>query len=137
MKMQITKTFEIDEKIAPHIKKLNNKGYLTDMCCAGHPEEKEAGYILFDSITSMQLLEKGLSLPRGWIYDARCRPGDRVSIRMINDIHPAIIREFVEPGGITDEWIDEKLQALDEWIESLPTIEPCMCSVDCSIIEGD
>ena len=51
MKMQITKTFEIDEKIAPHIKKLNNKGYLTDMCCAGHPEEKEAGYIIFDTIT--------------------------------------------------------------------------------------
>ena len=65
------------------------------------------------------------------------KAGERIIIRMINDIHPAIIREFIAPGGITDEWIDEKLQALDEWIESLPTIEPCMCSVDCSIIEGD
>lgn len=137
MKMQITKTFEIDEKIAPHIKKLNNKGYLTDMCCAGHPEEKEAGYIIFDTITSMGLLEKGLSLPKGWVYDAHSKAGGRITIRMINDIHPAIMREFIIPGGITDEWIEEKLQALDEWIDSLPTIKPCMCSVDCSIIEGD
>ena len=137
MKMQITKTFEIDEKIAPHIKKLNDKGYLTDMCCAGHPEEKESGYIIFDAITSINLLEKGLSLPRGWIYDAHSRSGERITIRMINDIHPAIMREFIIPGGVTDEWIEEKLQALDEWIDSLPTIKPCMCNVDCLIIEGD
>ena len=137
MKMQITKTFEIDEKIAPHIKKLNDKGYLTDMCCAGHPEEPCAGYITFDAITSLQFMTYGLTLPNGWIYNLRSNNTSRINIRMINDIHPVIMREFIIPGGVTDEWIEEKLQALDEWIDSLPTIKPCMCDVDCSIIEGD
>ena len=137
MKMQITKTFEIDEKIAPHIKKLNDKGYLTDMCCAGHPEKERCGYIVFDAITSLTLLERGLSLPKGWVYDMRNKPGARISIRMINDTHPAIIREFIKPGKMTDEWIEDKLNALDEWIDSLPAIEPCMCTIDCQIIEED
>lgn len=137
MKMQITKTFEIDEKIAPHIKKLNDKGYLTDMCCAGHPEEGKCGYIIFDAITSLTLLDRGLSLPREWVYDMHSKSEGRVSIRMINDTHPAIIREFIVPGKMTDEWIEDKLNALDEWIDSLPVLKPCMCNVDCSIIEGD
>ena len=28
---------EIDEMIAPMIRELNNKGYITDFCCSGHP----------------------------------------------------------------------------------------------------
>ena len=137
MKMQITKTFEIDEKIAPHIKKLNDKGYLTDMCCAGHPEEKESGYIIFDAITSMHFKEKGLTLPESWIYDMSSERGARIIIRMINDVHPAIYKNFIATGGVTEEWIDNKLKALDEWIDSLPAIEPCMCTIDCQIIEED
>ena len=88
MKMQITKTFEIDEKIAPHIKKLNNKGYLTDMCCAGHPEEHCAGYITFDAITSLQFMTYGLTLPNGWIYNLRNGNTSRINIRMIKEMSP-------------------------------------------------
>ena len=136
MKMWITKTFEIDEKIAPHIKKLNDKGYLTDMCCSGHPEEPCAGYITFDAITSLQFITYGLTLPNGWIYNLRNGNTSRINIRMINEMSPEY-NEFANSGKITEEWIDNKLKALDEWIDSLPAIEPCMCTIDCQIIEED
>lgn len=39
MKIRITKEFEVDPKIAHAIILLNDKGYKTDFCCSGHPEE--------------------------------------------------------------------------------------------------
>lgn len=39
MKIKITKEFEVDPKIAHAIILLNDKGYKTDYCCSGHPEE--------------------------------------------------------------------------------------------------
>ena len=41
MKLKKVVTFEVDDKIAESIIKLNNKGYETAMCCSGHPDEKE------------------------------------------------------------------------------------------------
>lgn len=39
MKIKITKEFEVDPKIAHAIVLLNDKGYKTNYCCSGHPEE--------------------------------------------------------------------------------------------------
>ena len=40
MKLRKVSEFEVDDKIAESIIKLNNKGYEPSMCCSGHPDEK-------------------------------------------------------------------------------------------------
>ena len=44
MMIQQIKTFEIDDKIAQHIKNLNDKGYMTEFSCSGHLKEHSLGY---------------------------------------------------------------------------------------------
>lgn len=49
MKIQITKTFECDDKIVDSIILLNEKGYETKFCCSGHNDDDVlAPYVSFD-----------------------------------------------------------------------------------------
>ena len=38
MYLEYNYKFECDDKIAPYIVMLNNKGYMTDYCCEGHED---------------------------------------------------------------------------------------------------
>ena len=50
MLIKKTSYFEVDDKIAESIIKLNNKGFETAMCCSGHPDEKEIiPYVMFNT----------------------------------------------------------------------------------------
>lgn len=129
MKMQITKTFEIDEKIAPYIKKLNDKGYITEFSCSGHPEKHRLGYITFDVCTSNDLKDNKVKPPKGWFYSPTV--DNRETIRM----NGALDKDFIFSGAINDEYIDTELQALDKWTELLPINKTCMYTVDCQITE--
>ncbi len=129
MIMQQIKTFEVDEKIAPHIKKLNNKGYVTEFSCSGHPERSIFGYIVFDVCTSIDIEDNNIGSPHGWFY---CDEHD--------DKRCAIYMEDLEEDNyksvvITDEYIDLKLELLDQWIDSLPVNKTCCCEVQAVIME--
>lgn len=130
MKMQQIKTFEIDEKIAPHIEKLNNKGYITEFSCSGHPERSLLGYITFDICTSIDIENKNIGTPHEWFYYNEYDDDKRYSIYM-EDLNEDNYK-FVT---ITDEYIDRKLELLDQWIDSLPVNETCCYEVQTVIIE--
>ena len=65
MKVSMTKIFELDDKIADSIIKLNQKGYNSEACCSGHSDESNSNpYIMFTQSASYLLEEHGL--PNNW-----------------------------------------------------------------------
>ena len=54
MLVKKTSYFEIDDKIAGAIIKLNQLGYTTSYCCSSHPEDKDSDppYIMFTKLVS-------------------------------------------------------------------------------------
>ena len=130
MIMQQIKTFEVDEKIAPHIEKLNNKGYITEFSCSGHPERSMLGYITFDVCTSIDIEENNIGTPHGWFCCNEYDDDKRYSIYM-EDLDEDNYKSVV----ITDEYIDHKLELLDQWIDSLPVNKTCCCEVQTVIVE--
>ena len=65
MKVSMTKIFELDDKIADIIIKLNEKGYNSESCCSGHSNESNSNpYIMFTQSASYLLEEHGL--PNNW-----------------------------------------------------------------------
>ena len=116
MIIEMKKQFEVDDKIAQHIKNLNNKGYVTEYCCSGHPEKPNLGYILFDSSTSLDIQDYEIEPPEDWFYIQL--PNDRrIGIYMKGSGN----KEFIYSGQVTDEYIDDKLNKLEEWVNSLET----------------
>ena len=65
MKVSMTKIFELDDKIADIIIKLNQKGYNSESCCSGHSNESNSNpYIMFTQSASYMLKEYGV--PDNW-----------------------------------------------------------------------
>ena len=61
MKVSMIKTFELDDKIADSIIKLNQKGYNSEACCSGHSDESNSNPdIMFTQSASYMLEEYGL-----------------------------------------------------------------------------
>ena len=61
MYLEYNYKFECDDKIAPYIVMLNNKGYITDYCCEGH-EDTETVLVEPDGTVSV-IVEKTYTGP--------------------------------------------------------------------------
>ena len=110
MKLKKVVEFEVDDKIAESIIKLNNKGFETAMCCSGHTDEKEiTPYVMFNKFVS-----HGIDyIPFGWVVD--------------ENYEELVIRRYFtseEKEIFTKEQlIDIAARELDSWVDSLPDFE--------------
>ena len=104
MKLKKVVEFEIDDKIAESIIKLNNKGYETAMCCSGHPDEEEIiPYVMFNKFVS-HVIEY---IPFGWVTDERFK--ELVIRRYFTSEEkesPDIIYDCIKSSGLLDVVID-------------------------------
>ena len=110
MLIKKTSYFEIDDKIAESIIKLNNKGFETAMCCSGHPDEKEiTPYVMFTRFVSYGIEY----IPFGWIVDERFK--ELVIRRYFTSEEKEIFTK--------EQLIDIAARELDSWVDSLPDFE--------------
>ena len=110
MKLKKVVEFEIDDKIAESIIKLNNKGYETAMCCSGHPDEEEIiPYVMFTRFVSYAIEY----IPFSWVADERFK--ELVIRRFFTDEEKEIFTK--------EQLIDIAARELDNWIDSLPKFE--------------
>ena len=107
MKLKKVVEFEVDDKIAESIIKLNNKGYETAMCCSGHPDEKEiTPYVMFTRFVSYGIEY----IPFGWNADERFK--ELVIRRFFTDEEKEIFTK--------EQLINIAAKELDNWVDSLP-----------------
>ena len=107
MKLKKITTFEIDDKIAESIIKLNNKGYETAMCCSGHPDEEEIiPYVMFTKFVSYGIEY----IPCSWVVDKRFK--ELVIRRFFDDEEKEIFTK--------EQLIDIAARELDSWADTLP-----------------
>ena len=112
MKLQVTNTFECDEKIADVITKLYKKGYIPEFCCSGHPNDMHP-YIAFTKNASLEL--DGL-YPVNWFGEGYGNDNDKYSCYIIR-------RRFTIKEKIMnrpDDLIDKAMIELESWVDSLP-----------------
>jgi hypothetical protein len=118
MKLQITNTFECDDKIAESIILLYKKGYHTVFSCSGHKGDLKP-YIKFDRLVSMELYGQ---CPVNWTYDKF----DYDDVMFDPDF--TIRRKFTLLERMkfsADELVDKAMIELKSWIESLPVSHFC------------
>ena len=107
MKLKKITTFEVDDKIAESIIKLNNKGYETAMCCSGHPDEKEiTPYVMFTRFVSYGIEY----IPCSWNADKRFK--ELVIRRFFTSEEKEIFTK--------EQLVDIAARELDNWVDSLP-----------------
>ena len=110
MKLKKVVEFEVDDKIADSIIKLNNKGFETVMCCSGHPDEKEiTPYVMFTRFVSYGIEY----IPFSWIADERFK--ELVIRRVFTDEEKEIFTK--------EQLVDIAVRELDNWVDSLPKFE--------------
>lgn len=110
MKLKKVTIFEVDDKIAESIIKLNNKGFETAMCCSGHPDEKEVTpYVMFTRFISYGIEY----IPFGWIVDERFK--ELVIRRFFTNEEKEIFTK--------EQLVDIAAKELDNWVDSLPKFE--------------
>lgn len=125
MIVQETRTYELDDKIALSVLQLNQKGYITEFCCQGHPD---GAYILFDRNTSLildNLLKNNIrkygkivyNCPNNWVVD-RGENNNYIYYKSF-----VIRRRFTDEEFLTntdEQLTDMVVKELSEWINSLP-----------------
>ena len=110
MKLKKVVEFEIDDKIAESIIKLNNKGFETAMCCSGHPDEKEIiPYVMFNRFVSCRIEY----IPFSWVVDKNYK--ELVIRRFFTDEEKEIFTK--------EQLIDIAARELDNWVDTLPDFE--------------
>ena len=110
MLVKKTSYFEIDDKIAGAIIKLNQLGYTTNYCCSSHPEDKDSDppYIMFTKLVSPWIK----TIPNNWYVDKRFK-------------ECVIKREFSneEKEIFTGEQlVDLAMKELNNWVDKLPKV---------------
>lgn len=107
-------TFECDDKIAPYIIELNEKGYRTDFCCSGHSDKSELDtepYISFLRVPS-NIIYKGLNgskSPSNWTCE-------------YEENHLVIRRHYTKEElsiFTIDQMISISMQELKHWVKNL------------------
>ena len=107
MKISKVAEFEVVDKIAESIIKLNNKGFETAMCCSGHPDEKEiTPYVMFTRFVSYGIEY----IPCSWVVDKRFK--ELVIRRFFDDEEKKIFTK--------EQLIDIAARELDSWADTLP-----------------
>ena len=107
MKLKKVVTFEIDDKIAESIIKLNNKGFETAMCCSGHPDEEEIiPYVMFNRFVSCRIEY----IPFSWVVDKNYK--ELVIRRFFTDEEKEIFTK--------EQLVDIAARELDNWVDTLP-----------------
>ena len=110
MKLKKVVEFEVDDKIAESIIKLNNKGYETAMCCSGHPDEEEiVPYVMFTKFVSYGIEY----IPYAWVIDKRFE--ELVIRRYFTSEEKEIFTK--------EQLVDIAARELDNWVDSLPKFE--------------
>ena len=110
MKLKKVVEFEVDDKIAESIIKLNNKGFETAMCCSGHPDEKEIiPYVMFNKFVS-HVIEY---IPHAWVVDKRFK--ELVIRRYFTNEEKEIFTK--------EQLVDIAARELDTWVDSLLTFK--------------
>ena len=110
MLVKKTSYFEVDDKIAGAIIKLNQLGYTTTYCCSSHPEDKDSDppYIMFTKLVSPWIK----TIPNNWYVDKRFK-------------ECVIKREFSneEKEIFTGEQlVDLAMKELNNWVDKLPKV---------------
>ena len=106
MKLRKVSEFEIDDKIAESIIKLNNKGFETAMCCSGHPDEEDIiPYVMFTKFVSYGIEY----IPHAWVIDKRFE--ELVIRRHFTSEEKEIFTK--------EQLIDIAAKELDNWVDSL------------------
>ena len=107
MKLKKITTFEVDDKIAESIIKLNNKGFETAMCCSGHPDEEEIiPYVMFNRFVSCRIEY----IPFSWVVDKNYK--ELVIRRFFTDEEKEIFTK--------EQLVDIAARELDNWVDTLP-----------------
>ena len=111
MKLRKVSEFEIDDKIAPAIIKLNQLGYTTTYCCSSHPEDKDSDppYIMFTKLVSPWIK----TIPNNWYVDKRFK--ECVIKREFSNEEKEIFTK--------EQLVDIAARELDNWVDSLPKFE--------------
>jgi hypothetical protein len=129
---------EIDDDILETIRKLNEKGYVTEYCCAGHVSEEDISPEIYIYFSAYARKEKNkilgesrvpigqiTTIPNGdWIMERhRTNVGDPYTIIRFS------ITKYRD-RFITDNWefflkeVKKQRKLLYEWAEALPPNEP-------------
>ena len=111
MLVKKTSYFEVDDKIAGAIIKLNQLGYTTSYCCSSHPEDKDSDppYIMFTKLVSPWIK----TIPNNWYVDKRFK--ECVIKRQFSNEEKEIFTK--------EQLIDIAARELDSWVDSLPDFE--------------
>ena len=122
MVIKKTSYFEVDDKIAGAIIKLNQLGYTTSYSCSSHPEYKDSDppYIMFTKLVSPWIK----TTPNNWYVDKRFK-------------ECVIKREFTseEKEIFTGEQlVDLAMKELNNWCDKLPMIKTPWEIIDMEVI---
>ena len=122
MLVKKTSYFEVDDKIAGAIIKLNQLGYTTNYCCSSHPEDKDSDppYIMFTKLVSPWIK----TIPNNWYVDKRFK-------------ECVIKREFSneEKEIFTGEQlVDLAMKELNNWVDKLPEIKTVWEIIEMEVI---
>ena len=110
MKLKKVVEFEIDDKIAESIIKLNNKGFETSMSCSGHPDEEEIiPYVMFNRFVSCRIEY----IPFSWVVDKNYK--ELVIRRFFTDEEKEIFTK--------EQLVDIAARELDNWVDTLPNFK--------------
>ena len=111
MLIKKTSYFEVDDKIAEAIIKLNQLGYTTNYCCISHPEYKDSDppYIMFTKLVSPWIK----TTPNNWYIDKRFK--ECVIKREFNNEEKEIFTG--------EQLVDLAMKELNNWVDKLPRIK--------------
>ena len=110
MLVKKTSYFEIDDKIAGAIIKLNQLGYTTNYCCSSHPEDKDSDppYIMFTKLVSPWIK----TTPNNWYIDKRFK--ECVIKRQFSNEEKEVFTG--------EQLVDLAMKELNNWVDKLPKI---------------
>ena len=110
MLVKKTSYFEIDDKIAGAIIKLNQLGYTTNYCCSSHPEDKNSDppYIMFTKLVSPWIK----TIPNNWYVDKRFK--ECVIKREFSNEEKEIFKG--------EQLVDLAMKELNNWVDKLPKV---------------
>ena len=110
MLIKKTSYFEIDDKIAGAIIKLNQLGYTTNYCCSSHPENKNSDppYIMFTKLVSPWIK----TIPNNWYIDKRFK--ECVIKREFSNEEKEIFKG--------EQLVDLAMKELNNWVDKLPKV---------------